>query len=439
MSQPIIQVRNLSKAYRLGMIGRQTLQDEVQYWWHRLHGRNPVEHMGKVRPGGLSVRPGAPGRELFWALDDVSFDVHQGDVVGIIGRNGAGKSTLLKILSRITEPTSGEAVIEGRWGSLLEVGTGFHPDLTGRENVYMNGTILGMKKAEIDRKFDEIVAFAEVERFMDTPVKRYSSGMMVRLAFAVAAHLETEILIVDEVLAVGDQAFQKKCMGKMGAVASEGRTVLFVSHQMNAVRNMCSRCLWLDQGRLVAAGDTEELVGRYMDFNAGEAEWRAPETAEGNPYFQPARLAVVDPEGEPLRRDAGADEKVGVLIEGVCRTPRPDLILGFELLTASGDSVFISQHTDTEPARWPPIRPGHNRLVAWIPPHLLNEGTYRIELVAFLHHSEWIFRPRRNSPSIKFHVHGGLSESPHWIVARPGAIAPLIPFEALPPEPATPG
>ncbi len=439
MSQPVIQVRNLSKAYRLGTIGRQTLQDEIQFWWHRLRGRNPVEHMGKIRPGGLASRSGPPGRELFWALDDVSFDVHQGDVVGIIGRNGAGKSTLLKILSRITEPTSGEATIEGRWGSLLEVGTGFHPDLTGRENVYMNGTILGMKKAEIDRKFDEIVAFAEVERFMDTPVKRYSSGMMVRLAFAVAAHLETEILIVDEVLAVGDAAFQKKCMGKMGAVASEGRTVLFVSHQMNAVRNMCTRCLWLDQGRLVAAGDTEELVGRYMDFNAGEAEWRAADVTGGNPYFQPTRLAIADGKGELLHRDARADELVGVLIEGVSRTPRPDLTLGFELITANGDSVFITKHTDSEPSRWPPIRAGHNRLVAWIPPHLLNEGTYRIELTANLHHSEWICRPRVDAPSVKFHVHGGLSDSPHWIVARPGAIAPLIRFEALPPESATPG
>lgn len=439
MSQPVIQVRNLSKAYRLGVIGRKTLQDEAQFWWHRLRGRDPAEHMGKIRPGGRAARPGASGRDLFWALDDVSFEVRPGDVVGIIGRNGAGKSTLLKILSRITEPTAGEAEIEGRWGSLLEVGTGFHPDLTGRENVYMNGTILGMKKAEIDRKFDEIVAFSEVERFLDTPVKRYSSGMMVRLAFAVAAHLETEILIVDEVLAVGDAAFQKKCLGKMGSVAGEGRTVLFVSHQMNAVRNLCNRCLWLEQGRLVAAGDTEDLVTRYLDFNAGEAEWRAEESAGGNPRFQPTRLAVVDAAGGTLRRDARADEKIGVCIEGVCRALRPDLILGFELLTAGGESVFISQHTDTEPSRWPALRAGRNRLVAWIPPHLLNEGTYRIELVAFLYHSEWICRPLRNSPSIKFHVRGGLSESPHWIAARPGAIAPHIPFEALPPEPGPPG
>ena len=447
MRNPIIQVRNLSKAYRLGTIGRETLQEELQYWWHRLRGHNPVEHMGAIktsthrnpkkdRKNLNALALGAGAAPLFWALKDVSFDINPGEVVGIIGRNGAGKSTLLKILSRITEPTAGEAVIEGRWGCLLEVGTGFHPDLTGRENVYMNGTILGMKKAEIDRKFDEIVAFAEVEKFLDTPVKRYSSGMMVRLAFAVAAHLETEILIVDEVLAVGDAQFQKKCIGKMGAVASEGRTVLFVSHQMNAVRAMCTRCLWLDQGKLVDDGTPDEIVERYMDFNAFHSEWVAPTTepAQGNPYFTLTRLAMVEKNGQLLKRDLSADEPFGVLIEGLSQNPHPSLAIGFTISTMSGDPVFVSQHTDDEPSRWPPLRHGLNRLITWVPARFLNEGAYKLELNASLYRLEWISRPGVNAPAVKFIIHGGLSQSPHWLLARQGVVAPLLPFQALDPD-----
>jgi lipopolysaccharide transport system ATP-binding protein len=214
--------------------------------------------------------------ETIWALKNVSFEVQRGEVLGIIGRNGAGKSTLLKILSRITEPTEGRVEIHGRVGSLLEVGTGFHPELTGRENIYLNGAILGMRKTEIDNKFDEIVAFAEIEKFLDTPVKRYSSGMYVRLAFAVAAHLEPEILVVDEVLAVGDAAFQKKCLGRMDYVAKEGRTVLFVSHNMSAVQRLCSKGVMLDRGQLVAHGSSADIVARYLSagvYNASPATW----------------------------------------------------------------------------------------------------------------------------------------------------------------------
>ena len=238
MSRPIIEAEHLSKRYVLGSIGATTLRESAAAWWHR------ARH-GQAR---------APQKE-FWALNDVSFQVEPGEVVGIIGRNGAGKSTLLKLLSRITEPTSGRAFLRGRVASLLEVGTGFHPDLTGRENVFLNGAILGMSRAEIRRKFDEIVAFAEVERFLDTPVKRYSSGMYVRLAFAVAAHLEPEILIIDEVLAVGDAGFQQKCLGKMNSVArSEGRTVLFVSHNIMAMKQLCRTGIWLDEGRVHRQG-----------------------------------------------------------------------------------------------------------------------------------------------------------------------------------------
>lgn len=265
MSAPAISIRNLSKCYRLGAIGRHTLVDEAQYLWHKMRGRDPRTHMARIGSGAHPAAPAASGDGRFWALKDVSFDVQPGEIIGIIGRNGAGKSTLLKILTRITEPTSGEAAIEGRVASLLEVGTGFHPELTGRENVYMNGTILGMKTREIDAKFDEIVAFSEIEQFIDTPVKRYSSGMYVRLAFAVAAHLEPEILLVDEVLAVGDAQFQAKCLGKMGDVAKQGRTVLFVSHNMAAVENLCSRAVWLQGGRVASSGPCAEVIRSYLE------------------------------------------------------------------------------------------------------------------------------------------------------------------------------
>ncbi len=263
MSKPVISVENLSKAYRIGV------KDEIP---DTLVGamtgvlRAPFKNFNRLSK--LDTFSGSPdddhSEDTLWALKDVSFDVQEGEVVGIIGRNGAGKSTLLKVLSRITEPTSGRVVIRGRVSSLLEVGTGFHPELTGRDNVYMNGTILGMTKREIDRKFDEIVEFSGVEKFLDTPVKRYSSGMQVRLAFAVAAHLEPEILIIDEVLAVGDAEFQKKCLGKMKDVAEGGRTVLFVSHNMAAVQNLCSRGIVFCDGQSNFDGDTREAVTFYL-------------------------------------------------------------------------------------------------------------------------------------------------------------------------------
>lgn len=251
----IISVENISKRYILKH------QNSERYTALRDVIANKVK-------GVFGWKPEAGNRkstEEFWALKDVSFEVKQGDKVGIIGRNGAGKSTLLKILSRIVDPTKGMAIIDGRVASLLEVGTGFHPELTGRENIFLNGSILGMSKQEIKNKFDEIVAFAEVERFLDTPVKRYSSGMYVRLAFAVAAHLEPEILIIDEVLAVGDAQFQKKCLGKMSAVANEGRTILFVSHNMEAIQKLCTKGILLDMGKLIVAGNIDHVVGKYLD------------------------------------------------------------------------------------------------------------------------------------------------------------------------------
>ncbi len=260
MSKTVISVEHLTKKYNLGVISTGTLQRDINRWWARVRGRpDPEAIIGKT---DHSKRMG----DSILALDDVSFTVQQGETLGIIGRNGAGKSTLLKILSQVTAPTSGVVKVKGRIGSLLEVGTGFHPELTGRENVYLNGAILGMRKEEVDRKFGEIVDFSGVEQFIDTPVKRYSSGMYVRLAFAVAAHLDPEILIVDEVLAVGDAEFQKKCLGKMSEVADEGRTVLFVSHNMGSIRKLCSSGILLGNGKIEYSGEINKVVSSYISM-----------------------------------------------------------------------------------------------------------------------------------------------------------------------------
>lgn len=272
MSNIGVHIDHLSKEYRLGVIGGKRLVDDVNQWWAKLRGKpDPFARIG-ARPNENGRVKGANTRDRVLALDDISLDIKQGEVLGIIGRNGAGKSTLLKILSRVTAPTKGEVRIKGRIAALLEVGTGFNPELTGRENVFLNGSILGMTKAEIRRKFDEIVAFSGVERFIDTPVKRYSSGMYVRLAFSVAAHLDPEILIVDEVLSVGDAAFRQKCLGKMQTVnRSEGRTVLFVSHDMASIDAVCSRGIVLESGRVTFDGPTAEAVSRYLSSRTLDA------------------------------------------------------------------------------------------------------------------------------------------------------------------------
>ena len=304
MSKAVIQVDSLSKQYRLGTIGGRRLVDDVSRWWAKLGRKeDPLSKVGLPFTPALSPSDGERETqeqllksEIIWALKDVSFEVRQGEVLGIIGQNGAGKSTLLKILSRVTAPTSGEARVRGRIASLLEVGTGFHPELTGRENIYLNGAILGMTKAEIRAKFDEIVAFSEVEQFIDTPVKRYSSGMYVRLAFAVAAHLEPEILIVYEVLAVGDAEFQKKCLGKMQDVAGNGRTVLFVSHNMAAVQNLCSAGLVLSGGRLEFHGPVSDAIACYLGSSRKTSSGTGSDNVQGRrpswakPYIIGARL-----------------------------------------------------------------------------------------------------------------------------------------------------
>ncbi len=428
MADPIIRVANLGKKYVL-----RHRQEGRRYKTVRESLTSMPKRLLSMFAAGCSGAAGS-GSEEFWALKDVNFEIQQGEPVGIIGRNGAGKSTLLKLLSRITEPTSGRIDLEGRVASLLEVGTGFHPELTGQENIYLNGAILGMSRAEIRRKFDEIVAFAEVEKFLDTPVKRYSSGMYMRLAFAVAAHLEPEILIVDEVLAVGDAAFQKKCLGKMGEVAGGGRTVLFVSHQMNAVEQLCSRVLLMENGRLKAdSTDVRRVLRNYLwadqdSANSGRFSWSQQPGEFENPWFSPRRLYIGDASGSPLLMPAANDRDIWVYLEGHIETTDPALTIGYAIYAEGGELLYWSYQTDTAPEEWPKLGPGTSTMRGRVPSRLLNEGTYRIELIGGLHHRQWLFEPGKNVPQIFLNIQGGLSNSPHWTAKRPGLLAPVLPW-----------
>jgi lipopolysaccharide transport system ATP-binding protein len=363
MSDLAIRAHGLSKQYRIGELHSSidTLRDHV------IHGLRSLRH-------------GRPRRETIWALEDATFDVRQGEVLGIIGRNGAGKTTLLRILSRITEPTRGYADVMGRVGSLLEVGTGFHGELTGRENIFLNGAILGMRRAEIVRKFDEIVDFAGIETFIDTPVKRYSSGMFVRLAFSVAAHLEPEILIVDEVLAVGDVDFQKRCLGKMESFGQSGRTVLFVSHSMPTVARLCPRLLLLDRGRIVADGDTEQVIGRYLHGDSGTAarrDWPDPASAPGDAYARLNSARIVDGAGLTVDVVDVADE-VGIELVYEVLSSEMGVAPWIDVVNEDGSLVFSA--VDPDPKAAAPREPGRYVSTAWIPDHLLNEGTLHVSV-----------------------------------------------------------
>lgn len=360
-----IKVENLSKAYQIGQIGTGTISRDLERWW-------VTKILGKEDPflklGQVNDRTTKGETDVVWSLKDINLEIEQGDAVGIIGRNGAGKSTLLKILSRVTAPTTGSVKLKGRVASLLEVGTGFHPELTGRENVYLNGSILGMRKREIDRKLDEIIDFSGVERYIDTPVKRYSSGMSVRLAFAVAAHLESEILIVDEVLAVGDAEFQKKCLGKMEEVGrKDGRTVLFVSHNMGAVQELCQRAFQIDSGKIVFDGTTTECIGNYCQFNR-------PFDQPLSSRLQAVALANIKVNGS-MRPSITSGEKsvfsVDIRSENI-KNPRLFLIientLGQNVVHASIRSDAIGRET----------LHGDYRLTVSVPPLWLTPGVYSI-------------------------------------------------------------
>ena len=376
------------------------------------------------------TKPSAPKNlEEFWALSGINFNVEQGERLAIVGHNGAGKSTLLKILSRITSPTTGRISIKGRASSLLEVGTGFHPDLSGRENIYMNAAILGMRVHEIRKNFDAIVDFAGVEKFLDTPVKRYSSGMYVRLAFAIAAHLNSEILIVDEVLAVGDMNFQKKCLGKMDEISrGQGRTILFVSHNMAAVLQLCNRVICLDSGQMVLdTRDVGEGVQHYMNLSQLQtinAEWRNPMTgAFENELFTPLRFGVYNSDGEVNLASVTQDDELFVEIEGIVKKPDSGLGVGYSLHTPDGSVVYRTYQADQiDTPDELPVLNGHVTLRGRLPLEVLNFGQIRLDLSIIMNNTNWIIPPEtRGNPTVSFTLEPHFnSSSPFRTMSKPG-------------------
>jgi lipopolysaccharide transport system ATP-binding protein len=409
-----ISVEGLSKYYRIGQYRNAygTLRDSLAAATHRIVRRGRVE----------------PHKDI-WALHNVSFEVPEGEVLGIVGRNGAGKSTLLKILTRITTPTEGQATIRGRVGSLLEVGTGFHPELTGRENVFLNGAVLGMKRREIARKFSEIVEFSGVENFIDTPVKRYSSGMSVRLAFAVAAHLEPEILLVDEVLAVGDAEFQRRCLGRMEDLSQSGRTVLFVSHNMQAVAQLCNRAIWLERGETMEDGPSGDVVASYLQAGHGsgsERHWPDLETAPGNDLVRLRSIRAVLDDGSladavDVRKPVGIEIGFAVLRYGDAVFPK------IKVYNGRGEVAFNAMDTS---ARWlEPSPPGDYVATAWIPGNLLNEGLTTADVSICSLGGTKLRSQATSRLAVSFHVQDpveGDSARGHFIGQWQGVVRPLL-------------
>jgi lipopolysaccharide transport system ATP-binding protein len=416
-----MRIRSLGKSYSIqhqeaGHSSGSLKQNKKIPWWRSFQNLQSAERFRE---------------ETFWALSDIDFDVPRGKVFGVIGSNGAGKSTLLKILSRITDPTTGTAEIHGRVGSLLEVGTGFHPELSGRENIYLNGTLLGMRRREIKAVFEEIVDFAEVERFIDTPVKRYSSGMYVRLAFAVAAHLRPEILIIDEVLAVGDIGFQKKCLGKMQDVTGEGRTVLFVSHSLSTVNSLCEQCLLLENGRVKRIGPTAEVTNAYFDASngtGGGSQLDFTKNPQGDEIASLLTAKLIDREGNPISH-AMIDAEFGIEMTYEIKNVDQPVVPNLHFYHA-GTCAFV-----TSPAVLPELRPGIYKAVAWLPARLLNEGNYNINIAA----------STMNPPQAHFHlqdsfrfqviedIHDPLRQG--YSQKIPGAVRPFLDWTVTTTEP----
>ncbi len=416
MSDIVIRLENISKQYRIGLAQERpdTLRDVL------VNGFNRLRH---IMGGNGDKYKDDPSH--IWALKDISFNVKRGQVLGIVGRNGAGKSTLLKVLSRVTNPTEGYGEIHGRVGSLLEVGTGFHPELSGRENIYLNGAILGMRREEIERKFDEIVAFSEVEKFIDTPVKRYSSGMYLRLAFAVAAHLEPEILVVDEVLAVGDAEFQRKCLGKMNDVAQEGRTVLFVSHNMSAILRLTQEAIVLDQGRIVMRAPTPEAVDFYLNLGLskqGERYWTAEESAKAVDPFRPIALRILNSKGDVVDT-VNAAEGFDIEMEYQLSEAITGLRVGLYLMTTRGEYVFTTFDTD-DPSLYETFSvrpPGHYVSRCQIPPNLMNEGRFILGVNASTYRIRRYFQ---DDKALTFTVDATGAPGMQWPEKRLGPVRP---------------
>lgn len=418
----VISVEKVSKYYRLGVVGSRTLSEDVARWWALVRGQpDPLLTVGE------DATEEKKSTHL-WALRDINFKVRQGEVLGVIGSNGAGKSTLLKILARVTTPTSGEVKFKGRVASLLEVGTGFHPDLTGRENIYLNGSILGMHRAEIDRKFDEIVDFSGVEKFIDTPVKRYSSGMYVRLAFAVAAHLEPEILIVDEVLAVGDADFQKKCLGKMEAVSSQGRTILFVSHNMFSIKKLCPESLWIEKGYLRMQGPSEDVISAYLKNSdstvEGYREWPDGLSQPGVDEFKFHSVKIVNESGQ-ISYSLDVRKPFWVELNYSLRQPLQDCRIGFRIYSEFGEIVFESYESDHY--RFTGIRqPARYISRCEIPGDFLNTKKYFMSIYAGIPHVKYL-AGSENVLALNIENTGAVGSQ--FSPSRDGSIRPLLPWQ----------
>jgi len=417
-----ISVKNLGKQYQIGAA-------ETRFRYNLLRDVLMDTLYAPVRLAKAAVGKSdhRSNKNFVWALKDVSFDVEEGRVLGIVGRNGAGKSTLLKILSRVTEPTEGLVTVRGRVGSLLEVGTGFHPELTGRENIYMNGAILGMKRTEIDKKFDEMVDFSEVGQFIDTPVKRYSSGMYLRLAFAVAAHLEPEILVVDEVLAVGDAEFQRKCLGKMNDVAQQGRTVLFVSHNMSAILRLTQESIVLKKGEMIKRAPTPEAVDFYLasgQAESGERLWEPDEIPPSSAPFRPIRLRLKDRTGKVVDT-VRSTEPVTVEWEYQIEAPITGLRVGMYLSTMRGEYVFTAFDTDDamQFEQFGARQPGRYISCCTIPADFFNEGRYTLGVNAS---SFGVRRYFMDEGAISFNVDISGAPGTQWPEVRQGPIRPRL-------------
>ncbi|MEO7046385.1 MAG: ABC transporter ATP-binding protein [Ferruginibacter sp.] len=417
MPDNVIKVEDLSKQYRLGDIGTGSIAHDLNRWWHTIRGKEDPY----LKIGEENDRTTKSLSNYVWALQHINFEVKQGEAVGIIGRNGAGKSTLLKILSRTTMPTKGQIKIRGRVASLLEVGTGFHPDLSGRENIFLNGAILGMRKQEIKRKFDEIVDFAGVERYIDTPVKRYSSGMYVRLAFGVAAHLDPEILIVDEVLAVGDAEFQKKCLGKMKDVSDkDGRTVLFVSHNMTAIKNLCNTVIFLQNGRIMETGITSTVINSYLAnsvMNSMIQTFSDSASAPGNEFVKIKHVEVC-----PLKSDKmepiTINTPINIVFEFWNYEEERPINLSFHLYTIAQECVFNVSTTSKK------LSDGVHKGICHIPGNLLNDGVYTVSMMVVAEGSYPLYNFEN---VVSFEVNESRSIS-GWHGKWPGLVRPLLDF-----------
>ena len=419
MSQTVIQVQDVSKQYRLGQVGRRALNQDINRWLHRIQGKEDPY----LKIGEENNRSTKGSSDYVWALQNINFSVQQGEVLGIIGRNGAGKSTLLKLLSKVTGPTTGQIKIRGKIASLLEVGTGFHPDLSGRENIFLNGAILGMTRMEIQKNFDAIVDFAGVERYIDTPVKRYSSGMYVRLAFAVAAHLEPDILIVDEVLAVGDAEFQKKCLGKMKDVSvNDGRTVLFVSHNMTAVQSLCKSVLMLENGKFANKGETKEIIDFYLKKiirNELEKAWTSINDAPGNEVVRIKKIKVL-PAYRIGDRRITVETPLKVEFEFWSSTESLSFNLSMHVFNSSDDLVFASAS---------PVYTMNGKLahvICEIPGNLLNDGGYYISMM-IVNNSKPLFFLKE---AVSFEIED-VERAIGWLGKWPGFVRPSLVWDIL--------